>query len=352
MRVVVTGGSGFIGTNLVQLYVTRGVPVMNLDVAPPANPEHHSLWRRVDLLDGPGLRRAVEDFGPTHVAHLAARTDLEGQSIAEYAANTRGVSNLIYALQRLPNLKRVAFASSRLVCKIGYQPLGDQDYCPSTVYGESKVAGEQLVREAEIGCSWVLLRPTSIWGPWFSVPYRVFFDQIARRRYFHPRGRRILKSFGFVGNTVHQLDTILDAPNELIDGKTIYLADYPAIEVGDMAQAISRRMRRGPIRTVPVPVLRAAATLGDALKAAGWEGVPLTTFRLNNLLTEMTFNLTLLEQIVGPLPYSRDQGIDITVAWMENMDNTHRKRTRGAARQRSRAAAYMSAKRGASWRRS
>ena len=182
--------------------------------------------------------------------HLAARTDLGGATLADYAANTRGVENLIDAASSSATIRRVMFASSRLVCKIGYQPAADDDYCPSTVYGESKAIGERVVRAraASAAWDWIIVRPTSIWGPWFGVPYRVFFDAVARGRYVHPRGRRIAKSFGYVGNTVHQLLALASAPSADLHARTLYLADYPPIDVlagtGDSGRDGRRRCGR------------------------------------------------------------------------------------------------------------
>src|SRR5579884_1063088 len=147
MRTLVTGGSGFIGTNVVEHFATRSEQLVNLDVSPPRNKAHRRFWRQVDLRDANALRSAVRDFSPQIVVHLAARTDLEGRTIDDYAANTQG-ENLIAAIEGMSGVKRVIFASSRLVCRIGYQPRNDVDYCPTTVYGESKVAGETIVRRA------------------------------------------------------------------------------------------------------------------------------------------------------------------------------------------------------------
>jgi nucleoside-diphosphate-sugar epimerase len=148
LRILITGGSGFIGINLVEHYRSRGVPVLNLDAKPPRNPAHTGLWQACDILDGPGLLAQATAFQPTHLFHLAARTDLNGASLADYAANTEGTSRTIEAVTALPGLRRVIFASSRMVCRIGYQPRHDQDYCPSTPYGESKVDTERRVRAA------------------------------------------------------------------------------------------------------------------------------------------------------------------------------------------------------------
>ena len=76
-RVLVTGGSGFVGTNAVEYYARQGVPVLSLDVRAPVSSAHHRYWQRVDILDSKALESAVRSFAPTDVVHLAARTDLD-----------------------------------------------------------------------------------------------------------------------------------------------------------------------------------------------------------------------------------------------------------------------------------
>jgi len=311
----VTGGSGFVGTNAVELYLRVGVPVLNLDVAPPRNAAHVSVWRRADLLDRDAVGAVVREFQPSHVLHLGARTDLDGITGDEYAANVAGTENLIAAVNGAASVERVVFASSRMVCRIGYVPTAEDDYCPTTVYGESKVACERLVRSAEIGPSWVMVRPTSIWGPWFDVPYRDFFTAVERGRYVHPRGRTVRKSFGFVGNSVHQLDRLLTAPADAIAGRTLYLADYVPLDMESWANEVAGAFGRRRIPAVPYPVLRVAAELGELAERTG-RRAPLTRFRLANLLTEMVYDLEPLRAVVPDLPYTRSEGIRETIAWL------------------------------------
>lgn len=318
MRVLVTGGSGFIGTNVCQHLLQAGVLTLNLDRARPRNTAYDTLWKQVDICDSAPLNDAIAGFKPSVVLHLAARTDLDGKTMADYRANTRGVENIIDAALACSSVRRVVFASSRLVCRIGHVPSGETDYCPTTPYGESKVEGETIVRAraASAPWDWVQVRPTSIWGPWFGVPYKLFFDAVARGRYVHPRGLNILKSFGYVGNTVHQLMALINAPAAQIDRKTIYLADYPPIQVGRMAELIRAEVGIARGREVPLAALKLLATVGDLGKALGWKQPPLTSFRLANLVTPMVYDLAPLQAIAGPLPYDMAAGVKQTVAWM------------------------------------
>ena len=320
MKVFITGGSGFIGTNLVEDFSENGCEVLNFDSVEPRNIAQKKFWKKGDLRDGTVLRLTVREFSPDVIIHMAARTDLNGRSIDDYESNTVGVENLIAAIEDLTTLQRVIFASSRLVCRIGYMPKNEVDYCPTTPYGESKVLGEKIVREAasRIPCPWLIVRPTSIWGPWFDVPYKTFFLTVARGRYVHPGTERILKSFGFIGNTVYELQKLLVIPADSISGKTLYLADYPPINVSVMANSIQSELSVKPIRTVNVKLLRFVAWVGDFLKFFGWQNPPLTSFRLNNLLTPMVHDMKPLSDNVGDLPYSMESGIKITVAWLKS----------------------------------
>jgi nucleoside-diphosphate-sugar epimerase len=318
LRILVTGGSGFIGTNLVSFFAARGDDVLNFDIVAPRNRAHQEFWRFADLLDGESLQSLIRDFDPMVIIHMAARTDLDGSSIDDYAANTIGVANLIAAAAGAPSLQRIIFASSRLVCRIGYTPKDEFDYCPTTPYGQSKVIGEKLAREAfaQLRCVGLIVRPTSIWGPWFEVPYKTFFLTIARGRYVHPGKATILKSFGFVWNTVHELDRLMVAPADVVAGRTFYLADYPAIDVAVWANSIQRALRVAPIKRVGIGTLRAAGWVGDCLKACGWKNPPLTSFRLDNLLTPMVHDLAPLQAVVGQLPCSMEEGVRVTVEWL------------------------------------
>lgn len=149
-KILVTGGSGFIGTNLIEHYKSIGDEVFSIDIKHPRNIEHIDQWHKVDILDKDKLTTIIKEIEPNIVFHMAARTDLNGLNVDSYDVNTKGIENLISALNEIKTLDFVVFASSMLVCRLGYKPSSEVDYCPNTPYGESKVIGEGLIRSSNI----------------------------------------------------------------------------------------------------------------------------------------------------------------------------------------------------------
>lgn len=320
-RAIVTGGSGFIGTNIVAYLLGIGWDVINFDLAEPRNKDLLPSWEKVDLLDRHQLIKKTEEVKPSIFLHFGARTDLdEKKDIGGYSANIEGVANVIDAIQSTTSIQRAVFASSQMVCKLDYVPQDDLDYQPSTLYGQSKALMELIIRSAiDMDVNWTIVRPTSIWGPWFGVPFKNLFRVIGRNLYFHAGKVSSLKHWGFVGNTVHQIWKIIHAPVEIVHGKTLYLADYSPICLQDFTNKIQKRLGAKPIQTLPVTVLKNAARLGDVAKFFGWQNPPFTGFRYQNIVTSEFRDLTELEEIVGPLPYTLEQGIDLTVNWLESL---------------------------------
>ncbi len=315
-RVLVTGGSGFIGTNLIDSFLEDGCEVLNFDLVPPQNPEQSRLFYEGDIRNAAVLCKALQEFRPELIVHLAARTDLDGGSLAEYDANTIGVQNVIGAIQAVGTATRAVFASSRYVHKTEIFPLRDDDYSPFTFYGESKVKTEQIVRASGLEIPWVLVRPTSIWGPWFRIPYRMFFDTVRRGLYVHPRGRQVSKSYGYVGNVVHQIRQFLTVDAKRVDGRTFYVSDDRRMDLLEFALLIQEAFGARPIRQVPMSLMLALAYSGDLLKGMGVSNPPITSFRLNNLLTPMNYDMSATCEVVGPAPYTLKQGVRATVDWI------------------------------------
>lgn len=321
MRVIVTGSSGFIGQHLARLLGQQGHEVLGLDRRPPAHPMRRVAYRLCDILNASQLEEVFQSFAPEIVLHLAARTDLEEKrDLCGYAANIAGVENIATVIRRTRNVRRAICTSSQLVCHVGYRPAGDQDYQPTTLYGESKVLTEKIWREHEGGgVEWCLVRPTTIWGPEMNPHYLRLFQMIRDGRYFHVGRARTYKSYGYVGNTVHQYQKLMDAPAEQICGRVFYLADYEPIALEEWTEAFQRALDAPAVRSMPRAVAVTGAKIGDLVNGLGVTRFPFNSFRLNNVLTPYQFDLSATRQVCGTLPHSMQEGVAETVQWLRRV---------------------------------
>lgn len=319
IKILITGGSGFIGLNVQKsLQSHPKYEILNIDLIPPSIPDLMPLWYSCSICNWDDFQNKVLSFVPDYIIHLAARTDLDGKSIEDYSANTVGVENLLKIVKLLPNLKKVIITSSMLVCHTGYYPKNQFDYAPSTFYGESKVVTERLVWENQPHCDWAIVRPTSIWGPWFKVPYKNFFDMVIAHRYFHIGHKSCTKTYGYVGNAVYQIERILFNKTEDKGNKVFYLGDNPAINIEEWANEIATELDYKIIR-MPWWILKIAAWVGDLLKLIDVH-FPMTSFRLKNMTTDNVLDLSNTYNIAPNPPYNRRAGIRNTLKWIFDFD--------------------------------
>lgn len=245
---------------------------------------------------------------------MAARTDLLGKRIEDYLANTVGVGNLMKIVKEIPHLKKVLITSSMLVCHAGYYPKNQFDYAPTTLYGQSKVETEKIVWANRPHCDWAIIRPTSIWGPWFGIPYKNFFDMIIANQYFHIGNKGCTKTYGYVGNAVYQIEQILF--NETLDEnrKVFYIGDSPATNIEEWGNEIAEELGH-KILKVPYGLMKVVALLGDVFKFAGLK-FPLSSFRLKNMTTDNIIDLINTYNIAPNPPYTRIEGVRNTLNWI------------------------------------
>ncbi|MCH7226422.1 dTDP-glucose 4,6-dehydratase [Haloferula sp. A504] len=168
MRILVTGGAGFIGSNLVRLALQRGHHVLNLDKLTYAGNlsslrdlEDHENYRfvRADICDAQALRSAFEEFRPDAVLHLAAESHVDrsidgpGEFIR---TNINGTYTLLQAARDYLSASRVSPSDFRFLhvsTDEVYGSLGgtglfteETRYDPHSPYSASKAASDHLVR--------------------------------------------------------------------------------------------------------------------------------------------------------------------------------------------------------------
>jgi GlcNAc-P-P-Und epimerase len=315
MRVFVTGGSGFIGTTLIDRLARNGLTLVNYDCAPPQEPAQRPYWRRGSILDAADMSAALQEFGATHVVHLAARADLdESGSVADYPENIDGVTNLIAAVEKASTVERLVVTSTQMVCRPGYRPAHDEDFSPNSVYGESKIITEQLTRQADLQCAWTIIRPTNIWGPRHPRHSVHFFSLVERGLYWHPSGRSARRCWGYVGNVAYQIQRILELPAAKVDRQVFYVGDAE-FDLVDWVNAVSLRLTGRRAKLAPRGLLYLGALAGEVVERCGLR-TPLSLLRFRAMTEDYLPPMEKTLSVVGSGPYSMEQGIDETLRWL------------------------------------
>ncbi len=317
MKIFLTGGSGFIGTNLIAEMLNRGYEVENFDFSVPRFAEQRSIWVQGDLLDAGALKSAMIECQPEAVFHLAARADCDENTTVEdgYRANTLGTQNFLDAVKATPSVQRAVIISSQYVAGPSRLPENDEDYFPHTVYGQSKVITEQLTRSASLTCCWTLLRPTNVWGPWHWRYPQEFWRIAKKGLYFHPGGAPVRRCYAYVGNVVCQMLRVLELPEEAVNQKTFYVGD----EVDDIygwanGFCIALCGRYAP--KIPRPLLRLIAIAGDGITIIQGKPFYLTSSRYRSMTSDYPTPMEKTFEVLGKGPFSLKEGIDETVRWL------------------------------------
>jgi dTDP-glucose 4,6-dehydratase len=169
MRVLVTGGCGFIGSAAVRTLVSKGYQVLNIDkltyagdlrtvAAAAGSPNYH--FEKMDILNERGVASSFRDFAPHAVFHLAAETHVDRSIDGPtkfIETNVQGTFVMLQAAlaywNHLDSSERARFRFIHVSTDEVYGSLGDEGfftestaYRPNSPYSASKAASDHLAR--------------------------------------------------------------------------------------------------------------------------------------------------------------------------------------------------------------
>jgi len=174
MKIVVTGGAGFIASHIVDAYLARGHEVHVFDdfsTGQKSNLNASATLHRIDIADGKVVK-LIEELKPDALSHHAAQMDVR-HSVADPTFDARvNILGFINLLEGCKNagVKKVTFASS------GGAVYGEQEIFPApeshltqpaSPYGVSKRAGELYLSyyHQAFGLPYIALRYANVYGP-------------------------------------------------------------------------------------------------------------------------------------------------------------------------------------------
>ncbi|HEY6638972.1 MAG TPA: NAD-dependent epimerase/dehydratase family protein [Solirubrobacterales bacterium] len=185
MKVLITGGGGFIGSHLAERLLGEGHEVLAIDNFATGRRDNLAERDGLTLVEGSIADRetlddAFDSFGPDAVAHAAASYK-DPEAWAEDArTNTLGTANVVEAA-RASGVERIVYFQTALC--YGTQPLEtpislEHPILPDSSYAISKTGGEQYIQLS--GIPFVSLRLANVYGPRnLSGPLPTFFQRLS-----------------------------------------------------------------------------------------------------------------------------------------------------------------------------
>lgn len=315
-RLLVTGGSGFIGAELVELALGRGMALRNIDVAAPRDAAHRPMWRQFDIRNRDSLTREIVEFDPHYVVHLASDIDIEIRQIEKLTTTIEGTANILAALAEAPSLRGFLHTSTQFVVTPGIRPDNERDLRPYTVYGAAKAEAERMVWAADLAVPWIIARPVVVWGPHHPSFAREIFRHMRSRCYLHPTSKPpIERAYGYVTNVAHQMFALVTLPPGPTGRRVFYLGDE-IVDYDGWADSFSRGLSGRAARRVPVWLLSALGKAGDAAIALGMRP-PIDSGRVLRMSTTSNLDLRPTYELAGAPPVDFETGLRRTLRWLE-----------------------------------
>lgn len=204
MKAFITGGSGFIGRNLISRLLDKKWEVRLL-----LHQREISLPEKCEIVKGDitHLHSFAESLdGVDVVFHLAAAL---GASLIKrnqfFHINAQGTQNILEAAEGMGVKKIIHFSSAGVLGKVEEKKVADEGYPPKplSVYDKSKLAGEHVaLRFAQQGMNVTVIRPGWVYGPGDARTFKLI-KAIARKRF-------VLVTKGLAWQTPIYIDDLIE----------------------------------------------------------------------------------------------------------------------------------------------
>jgi nucleoside-diphosphate-sugar epimerase len=330
MKVLVTGGGGFLGSAICRQLLARGDEVIAYQRS--AAVELEKLGIRVvrgDINDSELLNATVQ--GVDAVIHTAAKAGLSVNYDDFYAANVSGTQSVLDAC-RNNGVRKLVFTSSPSVTHGDGDIEGGDESLPypatySSPYPQTKALSEQMVMAANgPDLHTVSLRPHLIWGPGDNHLLPKLLERAKSGKLRLPGPDKLIDSV-YIDNAARAhllaLDKLETRP-EIVGGKTYFISnDEPVTQARIIGGLLKAAGVTVDIQAISPRIAIAAGTLLES----GWKlfslksEPPLTRWSAEHLSTAHWFDISAAKRDLG---YSADISID---EGLKRLANTYQSNT-------------------------
>ncbi len=290
----ITGGTGFIGRQVIPLALERGYDVRvlaRIGAERRITARHDRLSVvRGKLTDSTAVNALTR--GADVLIHLAAIAHSEVWS-EEDRARVRmvnvGGAKAVFDGAREHGVRRIVIASSAHVYQgqKGTDLREDANLLAEDIYSESKIEVERLARAAcENGLKVVVARPCLTYGPNVAFNLQRLMQALESGLYFHAGDRKVIRSFASVYSVAAALLHLAECGTP---GEAYNVADREPMSLEDFTNDLADRMKKRRPKRLPYSLLWLAAAGFTALSKIGLHG-PITLESLRKLTDSFSIN--------------------------------------------------------------
>lgn len=316
MKVSIVGGSGFIGTRLVELLLQRGNEVVIVDKAMSAH--YPALTRIADVRDEAALDQVI-DADSDVVIHLAAEHKDNVHPIElYYEVNVQGMRNLLSVLGR-KGIKQIVFTSSVAIYGLNEGDSTEESpIAPFNDYGKSKYQAEQVLAEwtaQDITRSAVVLRPCVVFGERNRGNVYNLLHSIVNKSFMMVGKGNNHKSMGYVGNLCEFITFLLT--HGIATGVEVYnYADKPDLTMKQLVAVVKSTLGRKLIRMrIPYWLGIMGGTFFDFVAWIRRKPMTISSIRIKKFCASTVVNANKAHAIGFTPPYTLPDALKRTIEY-------------------------------------
>lgn len=314
MKICITGGSGFVGSRLIEELLRYQYEVVNIDRRP--SPFFPQITTVADIRNKPELNKVLK--GCDLVVHLAAehRDDVSPTSLY-YDVNVDATHLLLKTMDE-HGIKRVIFTST--VAVYGLNKINpDENFNPDPFnhYGISKWKAEEKIvnwQKQDVSKAALILRPTVIFGERNRGNVYNLFKQIASGDFIQIGSGTNKKSMAYVGNVTAY---IIHALQQGFSGtQVINYADKPDLTINELVNTITTILgRKIPSIKIPYMIGILIGYVFDLIAKIRGKSLPISSIRIKKFCATTQFDSSKAFSNGYSSPYTMQQALENTLSF-------------------------------------
>ncbi|MEM1165373.1 MAG: NAD(P)-dependent oxidoreductase [Planctomycetota bacterium] len=321
MKILVTGGSGFIGSYFYDLLLEDGHELVILDLIEPGFDAPRATYLKGDIRDHAAVRGAMQ--GCDYLLHLAAaHHDFGIERPTYFDVNEQGMAVLAEVMDEL-GVRKCCFYSSVAVYGDAHEPHHeDSGKQPNNHYGESKLAGEVVLKqwaEKGEGRSAIVIRPTVTFGPRNFANMYSLIRQIDSGKFVQVGKADNIKSLSYVENIIRATTFLMARQHELPPFDIYNYIDKPDLTSSRITEVVYEALgKKKPGFAVPMWLAQLLALPFDIVIKLTGKNLPVSSMRIKKLFaarTKFESDKILAAGFEPPVPL--EEGIRRMVKWYQ-----------------------------------